>query len=255
MVMSTSKSNKYYTYLLLDSKDSSVFYVGKGCGSRMYKHEKDVLLNKIPNKTNYDLFYRIKNIIDSGDHIIYEKVKEDMEELESLALETACIDFYGIDNLCNYLMSWCGNSFRSEKTRKRQSYALKGDRSYMFGTPKTEEQKHKNRLAHTGSNNARYDDQLYKFINAKLNLVEECTQYDLRKKYNLDSSAVHYMISGKRKSVKGWSLGISKEEIEISRRLKISNKLKNQPKSKEHRENLWKNRKKKRTNIIIMTSN
>src|SRR4051812_28262760 len=93
--------NKYYTYLLIDYRDNSVFYVGKGCGSRMYQHEKNVKSKKIPNNSNYDLYYRIKNILDSGGYVIYEKIEENIEELESLALETAFIDFYGINNLCN----------------------------------------------------------------------------------------------------------------------------------------------------------
>lgn len=234
--------NKYYTYLLSDSRNNLVFYVGKGCGNRMYKHEKDVKLGKIPNKTNYDLFNKIQNVLNSNGYVIYEKIKENMEELESLSLETAFIDFYEIDNLCNYFKSWNGTSFRSEKTKMRQSESHRGYKSYMFGKCKTEEQKRKNSLAHTGVNNVRYDKTIYKFMNIKQNKIEECTQYDLRKKYNLDSSALHYVISGKRKSVKGWGLGISPEEIEINRRIKISNKLKNKPKSEEHKRNLWKNR-------------
>ena len=56
--------NKYYTYQLVDSSDDQTFYVGKGCENRMFKHEKDVRLGKIPNKTNYKLYHKIKKLID-----------------------------------------------------------------------------------------------------------------------------------------------------------------------------------------------
>lgn len=237
-------SKKYYTYLLIDSTTCIPFYVGKGCGNRLYTHEKTVKLGKIPNKTNYDLFNKINNILINNGHVIHEKIKENMDGLEALALETAFIDFYGLDNLCNYFKSWNGSAFRSEKTRKRQSEALRGSKSYMFGKPKTQYQKLKNSIAHRGSNNARYDKQIYKFTNNALNLVECCTKFELRNKYNLDSSAIYYMLVGKRYSVKGWSLGLTSHEIEKIRRNKISKKLKNKQKTIEHRMNLWKNRRK-----------
>jgi hypothetical protein len=235
--------NKYYTYQLIDSITHIPFYVGKGCGNRMYKHEKDVKLGKIPNKTNYDLFYKIKYLIDNQMEVEYEKLKENVDEMEALALEAAFIDFYGIENLCNYCKSWSGIMYRSEKTRKRQSDAHKGIRSYMYGKPKTTEQKLKNSLAHTGEKNSRYDNNIYTFFNEKLNITEKCTQYQLRMKYNLDSSGLFYLINGKRFSIKGWTLGITYDEIEKRRRERISKNNKGKPKSESHRKNLWKNRK------------
>ena len=209
--------------------------MGKGCGNRMYKHENDVKHEKIPNKTNYDLYYKIKQILQSGGCVQYETLGENLEELEALSLESAFIDFYGIDNLCNYLKSWSGSMHRSEKTKRKQSLALKGSKSYMFGKPKTEDQKLKNSLAHRGINNSRYNKTTYTFFNFKTNTKENCTQFELRNKYNLDSSGLYYMIKGKRKSIKGWTLGISLDDIEKLRRIKISNSSRGRPKSDKHR--------------------
>ncbi len=236
-------SNRYYTYQLIDPSSNTPFYVGKGCGNRMFIHEKDVKLGKIPNKTNYDLYYKIKSILDKRLEIEYEKLKEDIDEIEALALESAFIEYYGIDNLCNYFQSWSGSMFRSEKTRRKQSLALKGPRSYMFGKKKTDEQKLKNSIAHKGSKNSRYDKTIHHFYNFQKNIHEMCTQFELRNKYNLDSSGLHYLIKGKRFSIKGWSLGITKDEIEHNRRVKISKNNKDKPKGIEHRRNLWMNRK------------
>jgi len=236
--------NKYYTYQLVDSSDDQTFYVGKGCENRMFKHEKDVRLGKIPNKTNYKLYHKIKKLIDRGVPIRYEKLIENVGELEALALESALIEYYGIDNLCNYFKSWSGKSLRSEKTRIKQSLANKGSKSYMYGKPKTDEQKLKNKLAHMGKNNVRYIHKKYNFYNHELNLVENMTPYEFREKYKVDSGGLHRLLKGEKFSIKGWTLGIEPKEIENDRINKIKQKLTGKPKSREHRKNLWKNRKK-----------
>jgi hypothetical protein len=210
----------------------------------MFKHVDDVKLNKIPNKTNFDLFNKIKSILDKNQEVVYEKLGENLIEIEALSLECAFIEFYGIDSLCNYFKSWSGSMVRSEKTRKRQSDANKGPRSYMFGKPKTQEQNLKNSIAHKGRNNPRYINDIYDFYNPNMNIRERCTPFELRTKYGLDSGAVCYLITGRRFSTKGWTLGYTLDEIENIRREKISKSNKGKPKSESHRRNLWKNRRK-----------
>ena len=234
--------NKYYTYQLVDRRNNIPFYVGKGCGNRMYKHEMDVNRGHIPNKTNFDLFKKIREIHKNGYSVIHEKLCDETHESSALALESAFIDYYGIDKLCNHTRGWFGDSYKDEKTRKKQSVANKGVRSYMFGVKKTEEQKRKNSLAHIGSNNPRYDKTIYKFYNFPLNLMEEFTQFEFRKKYNLDSGGIHRLITRKRNSIKGWTLGETLDGIESNRRIKISLSNRGRRKSEEHKRNLWKNR-------------
>ena len=63
--------NEYYVYALIDPRDKSFFYIGKGKGKRYLEHEKNISeLTKPyteskkginPNKTK-----RIKDIIESG---------------------------------------------------------------------------------------------------------------------------------------------------------------------------------------------
>jgi len=238
--------NKYYTYQLSHPLTDEVFYVGKGCGNRMYKHEKDVRLGKVPNKTNYKLFNKIYDLVKKGLSPKYEKLIENVVEIEALSLESAFIDFYGMENLCNYLKSWSGVSERRLETRIKQSLANRGEKSYMYGKPKTKKQKEKNRIAHTGINNARYIKTKYAFYNESMGIVETLTPYDFRKKYKVDSGGLNLFLNGKRLSIKGWTLGkVSLEEIENERREKIRQKTKGVAKSESHRKNLWKNRKRR----------
>ena len=36
-----SSVNKYYVYRLIDPRNLQTFYVGKGCGDRVYQHAKE----------------------------------------------------------------------------------------------------------------------------------------------------------------------------------------------------------------------
>ena len=90
----------FYVYNLIDPRDNSVFYIGKGKGNRMYKHEKYTLNNKLPNG-NKSLFDKIKEIKMNNLDIIYKKVFETDDETLAYQFENKLINEVGIDNLCN----------------------------------------------------------------------------------------------------------------------------------------------------------
>jgi hypothetical protein len=57
-----------------------------------------------------------------------------------------------------------------------------------------------------GENNPRHDTTVFTFIHTS-GIIETCTKYQLRQKYNLISSGKMAAITaGKAKSYKGWSL-------------------------------------------------
>lgn len=58
---------KYYVYILIDPRDNYVFYVGEGCGDRVFDHEKEVENNFCIEKEKHK---RIKEIKDSGLEVI-----------------------------------------------------------------------------------------------------------------------------------------------------------------------------------------
>ena len=93
---------KYYVYHLIDSMNGVVFYVGKGFGRRMYKHEQLVKKNKIPNN-NRHLFNKIKQILNRNGNVIYKKILENVDETSAYKREIKEItDIRLINpNLCN----------------------------------------------------------------------------------------------------------------------------------------------------------
>lgn len=85
--------NTYYVYLLKDPRTTpaSVFYVGKGTGSRMTDH-----LKKIDATRKGKL---IQDILNSGSEPIATRIIEDLTEEQALKIELELIASFGtIDN-------------------------------------------------------------------------------------------------------------------------------------------------------------
>jgi hypothetical protein len=61
------------------------------------------------------------------------------------------------------------------------------------------------REINSGSNNPNYDNTIYTFIH-KTGITEICTQFDLRKKYNLSQGSLGNVVRGARKTHKGWRI-------------------------------------------------
>lgn len=92
----------FYVYNLIDPRSNSIFYVGKGKGNRMYRHERYTLNNKYPNG-NKLLYEKIKDIKDNNFEVIYKKVYETEDEFLAYEVENKIINEIGIENLCNVI--------------------------------------------------------------------------------------------------------------------------------------------------------
>jgi len=94
----TPKQEKYYVYHLIDPRDGSVFYVGKGTGDRVFHHERDA---KNARFFNIEKEQRILDILLDGFDVERKIVKRFEVESESYDYERQEIDRIGRKNLTN----------------------------------------------------------------------------------------------------------------------------------------------------------
>jgi len=85
----------FYVYLLKDPRTSSIFYVGKGVGNRVF-HHLNCALTSPESSDKLDLIREIQNV----EHYI---LRHGLTQDQALEIESACIDLLGIDNLSNIL--------------------------------------------------------------------------------------------------------------------------------------------------------
>lgn len=106
---------KYYIYQLIDPRSDTVFYVGKGQGSRMYKHIKDFQCGQVSNK---HLYCKIRKILDVGLEIEYKQIFFTDDEQEAYDFEVKIIAKIGLRNLCNLTVGGEGGTPSGETCRK-----------------------------------------------------------------------------------------------------------------------------------------
>ncbi|MDZ4142886.1 MAG: hypothetical protein U1C48_12865 [Methylotenera sp.] len=94
----------FYVYAYIDPRDNSIFYIGKGVGSRAINHLFD--------KSESSKVARIKNIFEAGfepriDILAYQL----RDDLEASRVESALIELMGIDNLTNIVKGRFSNNY------------------------------------------------------------------------------------------------------------------------------------------------
>lgn len=80
----------YYVYMLKDPRDDKPFYVGKGCGNRVFQHVDDALNNP---HVNTDKFDKIREIDASGNVVQHLIVYHGLQTArEAFQIECVLID-------------------------------------------------------------------------------------------------------------------------------------------------------------------
>ncbi|MCA8948442.1 MAG: hypothetical protein KDE27_03010 [Planctomycetes bacterium] len=87
----------FYVYALRDPRDGAVFYVGKGTGNRLFAHvaaaiERPAITEKLD---------RIRAIHAAGREVDYEVIRHGLTEDQAFEVESALIDWLGLDDLAN----------------------------------------------------------------------------------------------------------------------------------------------------------
>lgn len=85
----------YYVYELRDPRCGSVFYVGKGKGSRIDQHEREAQAGRQSRKCQ-----RIRDIEAAGNRVV-KRVKHFTDEQDALDFEAEHIASFGLANLTN----------------------------------------------------------------------------------------------------------------------------------------------------------
>lgn len=89
---------RFYVYRLIDPRDGSVFYVGKGSGRRMYGHEAEAEKGVYSRKCN-----RIRSIWADGFSVKREVVSRHVDENDALEAEARLIEEIGLEKLTNVM--------------------------------------------------------------------------------------------------------------------------------------------------------
>lgn len=97
---------EYYVYELIDPRDLTVFYVGKGKRWRLYQHEKEARSGKFSPKCA-----KIREILAAGHSIKYNFVKYFGDEAKAYAFEAKHIKQIGLENLTNLAPGGVGVRF------------------------------------------------------------------------------------------------------------------------------------------------
>lgn len=91
---------KHYVYRLIDPRDGVTFYVGKGCGNRVFSHARAELTETDDGESVDAKMGRIREIRNAGFEVGHVIHRHGMDELTAFEVEAALIDAYpGISNV------------------------------------------------------------------------------------------------------------------------------------------------------------
>lgn len=96
----------YYVYALVDPRNKRIFYIGKGCGDRVFQHAEDALNENIESLK----LSTIRDIRHSGLDVEYYILRHNLTEDEAFLVESSIIDLltyeaFNLENVLTNLVS------------------------------------------------------------------------------------------------------------------------------------------------------
>ncbi len=228
---------KFYVYVHLYAsgpKVGQVFYVGKGHGKRLnWKFSRNPHWNSVVNKYGFDTkivmrfanencafsfevalikFYgrdNLTNKTDGGDGVSGLKMSDDSKKLmreiklgkPNLYARNDTVHKFNHDDHGSILATHHHMVKEFGLNHSNLSKMISGERRKVGGWWVGDGCK----PTMIGKNNPSYDQTLYRLTHEDYGTIIT-TKFDFRNKYNLNHSSVSELISGKRKSHKGWTL-------------------------------------------------
>ncbi|MEC4050531.1 hypothetical protein OX284_013910 [Flavobacterium sp. SUN046] len=86
-----------YVYVLKDPRNSTIFYIGKGVGNRVFQHISDAL----ESSNDSDKLNLIREIMNENLEVEHFILRHNLTKEQAFEIESACIDLLGLDNLTN----------------------------------------------------------------------------------------------------------------------------------------------------------
>ena len=80
----------YYVYALVDPRTDKIFYIGKGCGNRVFDHCNAAIIDETAESLKLNL---IREIVAAGHKVKHYIIRHKMSEKESFMVESVLIDF------------------------------------------------------------------------------------------------------------------------------------------------------------------
>lgn len=190
---------KYYVYRLVDPRTLQTFYVGKGCGDRVFQHVNNVksLISQNGDEDEFSLKSQtIAEILGSGKKVISIIHRRGLTEDEAFEVEAALIDAYpGLTNKQN------GHDYDRGAITIEDLYELAGTKEYS--EPKDDYIIIKTSLNAINNNGSLYDAtricwraslgkaKNYKYVFAVINgVVQEV--YEVKRWYQYNSNRIAF---------------------------------------------------------------
>lgn len=83
---------RYYVYALVDSRNSKIFYIGKGKENRVFQHAKGALEDAFSENAPNLKLDTIRSIISEGKKVAYYIIRHNLEEKQAYLVESTLID-------------------------------------------------------------------------------------------------------------------------------------------------------------------
>ncbi len=90
-----------YVYLLIDPRDETIFYVGKGTGNRCFAHLAEARTTQSDTVGDYPKLTQIRDIEAAGEQVLIDLLRHGLSEDEAFLVESVAIDLAGAQSLTN----------------------------------------------------------------------------------------------------------------------------------------------------------